>query len=103
MSFFVFASPGALAAASEGLTGIGSTIQTANSAAAVATTQVVAPAHDGVSAAVATAFGSYAEEYQALSAQMALFHEQFAQTLASGSAMYAAAEAANASPLQTLQ
>ena len=40
---------------------------------------------------------------QALSAQAASFHQQFVQLMNVGSAEYALAEAADASPLQTLQ
>ena len=42
------------------------------------------------------------QEFQALSAQATLFHEQFVQSLTSGAGQYAAAEAANADPLTTL-
>ena len=48
-------------------------------------------------------FGAHAQAYQALSAQAAIFHQQFVQALNSGAATYAAAEAANASPLQALE
>ena len=103
MSPYVIAAPEALGAASADLTGIGSTISAANAAAAASTTGIAAAAGDEVSAAVAALFGTYAQDYQALSAQTTLFHEQFAQALTSGAGAYAAAEAANASPLQTLE
>jgi fermentation-respiration switch protein FrsA (DUF1100 family) len=48
-------------------------------------------------------FSSHARAYQALSGQAAAFHAQFVQALSGAGASYAAAEAANASPLQTLQ
>ncbi|MCV7079150.1 PE family protein, partial [Mycobacterium szulgai] len=95
--------PEALVAASQELTGLGSALGAANSAAATSTTQVVAAAGDEVSAAIARLFGSLGREYQVLSAQSALFHEQFARTLASGAGAYAAAEAASVSPLQWLE
>ena len=82
------------------LAGIGSSIRSANAAAAASTTRVVAAAQDEVSAAIAGLFSSYGQEHQALSAQVALFHDRFVQALGSGGLMYAAAEAANASPLQ---
>ncbi|MGB9305867.1 MAG: PE family protein, partial [Mycobacterium sp.] len=106
MSSFVLISPEILTMASADLSTIGSAIRSANAAAAGSTTSVVAAAQDEVSAAISQAFGRYAQEYQALSAQAALFHDQFVQTLTSGSGQYAATEAANAAanadPLTTL-
>jgi hypothetical protein len=99
---YVFASPDGIAAAAGDLTTIGSTINVANAAAARSTTQIVAAAQDEVSAAIAALFGGYGQEYQALSAQTALFHDEFLQALTSGGFRYAATEAANASGLQTL-
>src|SRR5258708_27027739 len=52
--------------------------------------------------AVAALFGAHAQSYQALSAQATAFHDQFVQALTSGAGSYAAAEAANASPIQAL-
>src|ERR1700744_4229982 len=102
MSSFVIASPDVLASASQDLTGIGSAIRAATAEAAPSTTSVAAAAQDEVSAAIASLFGGYGQEYQALSAQVGLFHEEFVQALSSGGLMYAAAEAANASPLRGL-
>ncbi|SOJ56597.1 PE-PGRS family protein PE_PGRS16 [Mycobacterium simulans] len=102
MSSFVIAAPEVLAAASRELTGIGSAISAANSAAAASTTQLVAAGGDEVSAVLARLFGSYAQDYQALSAQTAAFHDQFVRALAAGGGAYAAAETVNASPLQIL-
>ncbi|OBA71899.1 hypothetical protein A5641_09710, partial [Mycobacterium sp. 1554424.7] len=93
----------ALAAASANLSGIGSSLRAANAAAAGATTQVAAAADDEVSAAIAALFGSYAQDYQALSAQTAAFHDQFVGALKGAGGAYAFAEAANASPLQTIE
>ncbi len=98
---FVSTVPEALTSASGDLTGIGSAIRAANAAASFSTTQVVAAAQDEVSAAISGLFGSYAQEYQAVIVQATLFHEQFAQALSTGGGVYAAAESANASPLQT--
>ena len=97
MSTFLIAAPEALAAASADLTGIGETIREATASAAPATTGIVAAAADEVSGAIAQLFGSYAQEYQALGAQAALFQEQFVQALSAGAGSYAAAEAANGS------
>jgi hypothetical protein len=91
-----------VAEAAGSLAGIGSAINGANAAAA-STTQLLPAASDEASGATSALFGGYAQEYQALSAQMALFHDQFVQALTSGAGMYAVTEAANASPLQTLE
>ena len=82
------------------LAGIGSTISAANAAAATRTTGVLAAAEDEVSAAIASLFSSHGQEFQAISAQAAAFHSQFVQALSGAGSSYAAAEAANASPLQ---
>ncbi|WP_152406652.1 PE family protein, partial [Mycobacterium tuberculosis] len=60
-------------------------------------------AGDEVSAAIAALFGTHAQEYQALSARVATFHEQFVRSLTAAGSAYATAEAANASPLQALE
>ncbi|ORB61991.1 PE family protein, partial [Mycobacterium shinjukuense] len=95
--------PDMVAAAASDLTGIGSTIAAANAAAAGPTTRVLAAAGDEVSAAIAALFATHAQEYQALSAQVASFHDEFVRTLNAGAGMYAAAEAANASPFQLVE
>jgi hypothetical protein len=53
-----------------------------------------------VSAVVAAFYGSHAQAYQNISAQMASFHQQFVQALASGGASYGNTESAVASSLQ---
>ncbi|WP_191499389.1 PE family protein, partial [Mycobacterium simulans] len=103
MSSYVIAASEALATAASDLTGIGSAIEAANAAAAGSTTQVAAAAADEVSAAIASLFGGYAQQYQAMSAQTTLFHQQFAQALSAAGLRYMAAEAVNASPLQMLE
>jgi PE family len=100
---FVVAAPEFVAAAASDLANIRSAISSANAAAAARTTGVLAAGADEVSAAIATLFGAHAQDYQALSAQMTAFHAQFVQALNSAGSSYAAAEAANASPLQTLE
>jgi PE family len=100
---YVLVAPDMVAEAAGNLAGIGSAINGANAAAAASTTQLLPAASDEASGATSALFGGYAQEYQALSAQMALFHDQFVQALTSGAGMYAATEAANASPLQTLE
>ncbi|WP_231999066.1 PecA family PE domain-processing aspartic protease [Mycobacterium sp. 1081908.1] len=82
---------------------IGSTVSAAQAAAAAPTTGVLAAAGDEVSTAIAAMFSQYASAYQALSAQAGAFHAQFVQALNAGAGGYAATEAANATPLETLQ
>lgn len=102
MSAYVIAAPEAVAAAAADLTGIRAVVGSAAATAAPATTGVVAAAGDEVSALVARLFGSFADTFQALTTQSTLFHAQFEQGLRAAGAAYAAAEAANAAPLQTL-
>src|SRR5262249_37419650 len=47
-------------------------------------------------------FSGHGQAYQAASAQLAAFHEQFVRALTAGADAYAGAEAANASPLGQL-
>ncbi len=99
---FVVAIRDVMAFAVRDLAGIGSTISAANAAAAVPTNSVLAAAEDEVSTAIASLFSSHAQQFQALSAQAAVFHAQFVHALSNAGGAYAAAEAANASPLQTV-
>jgi len=99
---FVIAAPQFVTDAASNLARIGSTINAANAAALTPTTGVLAAGADDVSAAVASVFEAHAQAYQALSAQTAAFHNQFVQLMNAGAGQYAAAEAANASPLQNL-
>ena len=99
---FVIAAPEMMTAAATDLVSIGSTVSAANAAAAATTTEVLAAGADEVSAAIAALFGAQGQAYQALGAQAAAFHDEFVQALTAGVGSYAAAEVANASPLQTL-
>ncbi|MCV7099975.1 PE family protein, partial [Mycobacterium palustre] len=101
MSFLV-AVPDTVATAAENLASIASSLSAANSAAALPTTSLPAAAGDEVSTAIASLFASHGAQYQALSAQAAAFHAQFVEALKAAGGAYATAEAANASPLQTL-
>src|SRR6516165_10616575 len=97
---FVIAAPEFVTAAASDLASLGSTISSANAAAATPTTGVLAAAEDEVSAAIAALFSAHGQGFQALSAQAAAFHDQFVQTLTAGAGSYVGAEAANASLLQ---
>lgn len=96
---FVFATPEYVAAAASDLANLGSALGSANAAALGPTSGVLAAGADEVSAGIAALFGAHAQAYQALSAQAALFHDQFVQLMSGGAAQYALTEAANASPL----
>jgi hypothetical protein len=104
----VLAAPEVLASVATEVAGIDSSLRAANAAATIPTTAVVvvvvvvvAAAGDEVSAAIASLFSGHAQAYQALSAQEAAFHSQFVHALNGAAGGYAAAEAANAAPLQT--
>ncbi|OBK52033.1 PecA family PE domain-processing aspartic protease [Mycobacterium sp. 1081908.1] len=100
---FLLAVPEVMSDATTSLASIGSTVSAAQAAAAAPTTGVLAAAGDEVSTAIAAMFSQYASAYQALSAQAGTFHAQLVQTLTTGAGAYAATEAANATPLETLQ
>ncbi|HTY33244.1 PE domain-containing protein [Mycobacterium sp.] len=99
MPSLVIAAPEALAAASADLTGIEEAIKAASAAAAPSTTGIAAAGADEVSAAVASLFGDFAEEFHTLTAQTTLFHSQFVGTLSAAGATYVAGELTNVSLL----
>jgi hypothetical protein len=99
---FVTVVSDALTTAASDLANLGSMINQANAAAAGSTTQILAAGQDEVSQAVAALFGARAQQYQALSSEVAAVHEQFVRALAGSAASYASTEAANASTQQTL-
>jgi PE family len=70
---FLIAAPELIADAATDLANIGSTICSANFAAAAATTGVLPAAADEVSAQIAALFSSHAAGYQQLSAQAEVF------------------------------
>jgi PE family len=92
---FLGVTPDVLTAASGNLENIGTSLRAAHAAAAAQTTAIVAPAADEVSEAITSLFGTAAQEYQALGAQAATFHESFVKTLGAAAGQYVTAEAAN--------
>jgi hypothetical protein len=76
---FLFTQAEKLTATASDLAGIRSTISAVNVAAALPTTGVPAPGADAVSALVAEIFGAHGQQYQAISARAAAFHDQFVQ------------------------
>ncbi|MEK1286863.1 PE family protein, partial [Mycobacterium ulcerans] len=99
----MIAAPEYVAAAANDLGGIGSTLAQANAAALAPITTVLPAGADEVSAAISFLFGAHAQAYQALSAQAASFHQQFVQLMSGGATEYAAAEAANVTPMQQVE
>ncbi|WP_156689647.1 PE family protein [Mycobacterium sp. Marseille-P9652] len=93
---FVVAVPELVTSAAQDLAGLHSTLIESTAAAAGPTTAVVAAAQDEVSAGIAALFGALGQEYQAISAQAATFHQQFVNLLNAGAAAYVGTEAANA-------
>ncbi|ORB92928.1 PE family protein, partial [Mycobacterium persicum] len=98
----VSVAPEVVAAVASDVARMGSLIGDANLAAAGPTTLLAAAGADEVSAAIATLFSGHAREFQAVSRQAALFHDQFVHALSTGALMYASAESINADPLQGL-
>jgi hypothetical protein len=92
---FLGVKPDLLTAASCNLENIGTSLRSAHAAAAAQTTAIVAPAADEVSEAITSLFGTAAQEYQALGAQAAAFHQNFVKTLSAAAGQYVTAEAAN--------
>src|ERR1700756_4364858 len=91
-----------VAAAASDLAGVGATIGSANAAALGPTSSVLPPGADEVSMSIAALFGTHSQVYQQLSAQAALFHQQFVQLMSASANQYAATEDANAMPLQAV-
>jgi len=92
---YVAVAPEFLAAAATDLSNIGAELTNAHAGATAATTELLAPGADEVSAAISAVFGSYGQGYQTLAARAAAFHDQFVQTLSAGAASYGSAEATN--------
>jgi PE-PPE domain/PE family len=84
--------PQVVANAAANVADIGSMIGAANAAAAGTTAGVVAAAGDEVSAAAATLFNTYAQDYQELLKRAAVLHQQFGQALAAAGKAYVESE-----------
>lgn len=95
MSFVVTAPEQVTSAAGE-LTQVGANLQEATAAAAARTTGVASAAADEISLAISQLFGTYGQQFQALTAQATAFHDEFVRLLNGGAAAYASAEIANA-------
>lgn len=93
---FVVAAPDLVRSAAEDLAGIRSVLAAAAASVAAPTTGVVPAAADEVSAAISTLFGTFGQDFQALSAQAQAFHAEFAKLLNAGAGAYLSTEVANA-------
>lgn len=93
---FVLATPELVESAAQDLAGIRSSLAEAAATAAGPTTGIATAAQDEVSVAIASLFGNFGQEFQALSAQAQTFHQQFVGLMNAGAGAYASAEAANA-------
>jgi hypothetical protein len=98
---FVITDPDMMATTADELQGIGASLEATNAAAAAPTTGVLPPATDSVSARAAALLDAHAQQYQALSAQAEMFHNQFVQTLITAKNAYAEAETTNAAAMQS--
>ncbi|MCV7079508.1 PE family protein, partial [Mycobacterium szulgai] len=99
---YMAVTPEILADAAADVAGIGVAVRAASAAASIPTTGLLAAGADEVSAALAALFGAHAQGYQAVSVQVATFHQQFVRALTAAATSYAGAEAAAVSPLQVL-
>jgi hypothetical protein len=95
--------PQLLTSAAADVKSIGAALDEAHAAAATPTTALVAAGADEVSTAVAALFSGHGQAFQSLSGQASAFRAQFTQALSGAGGAYAAAEAANASPLQAVE
>jgi hypothetical protein len=99
---YVMAAPELMTSAATDLATIGSNLSAAHTAAATQTTGVAAAAEDEVSAAIAALLSTHGQQFQALGAQTAAFHQQFMQNVTAGAASYVGTEAANIPSLTAL-
>ncbi len=93
---FVIAATEMMQAAAQDLAGIGSSLDDATAIAAVPTTGIAAAGADEVSAMIAQLFGGHGQQFQALAARAATFHQQFVSLMSSGADEYLTSEIANA-------
>src|SRR5271169_3056118 len=91
---FVIAAPDLVQGAAQDLEGIGSSLADVTASVAGPTTGVAAAAQDEVSLAIASMFGNFGHEFQALSSQAQAFHAEFVSAMNGSAAAYVSAEAA---------
>ncbi len=93
--------PAALGSSATYLAGIGDSLTMVYTTAAAPTIGLLSAAKDEVSTAIAALFSDYGQQYQALSAEAASFHQRFVQLLNGSGSQYASAEVTNATSLHT--
>ena len=93
---FVIATPDLVESAAQSLASIRLSLAEAAATVTAPTTGIATAAQDEVSVAIASLFGKFGQEFQALSAQAQAFHEQFVSLMNAGSGAYVSAETANA-------
>ncbi|OBG27196.1 PE family protein [Mycobacterium sp. 852002-51057_SCH5723018] len=92
---FVVAAPELIEGAAQDLAGIHSSLAEAAESATGPTTGIAAAAEDEVSVAIASMFGDFGRQFQAVSAQAQAFHAEFMSLMNAGAGAYVSAEAAN--------
>jgi PE family len=90
------ADPELIETAAQDLVGIRAALGEATASASVHMTGVATAAADEVSTAIATVFGKYGQEFQAVGAQASAFHDEFVNLLKGGAGAYLSTEIANA-------
>ncbi|MCV7053082.1 PE family protein [Mycobacterium heidelbergense] len=93
---FVITTPETVTTAAGNLADIGTTLGQAITVASGPTTEIVTGAADEVSIAISRLFSQYGQEFQALGARTAAFHDDFVRLLNGGAAAYLSTEIANA-------
>lgn len=99
---FVLAAPQQLEAAALDLAGIRSMLAEATSAVVAPTSAVAPAAADEVSAAIATVFADFGEEFQVISAQAQSFHAELVTALNAAAGAYLGTEIVNAQSASAL-
>lgn len=93
---FVIAAPELLHSAAQDLASINTSLAEATAIASAPTTGIAAAAQDEVSSAIASLFGEFGQEFQTLSSQSQIFHQEFVELMSAGAQAYAVAEGSNA-------
>jgi PPE-repeat protein len=92
---YVTTAPAAISSAATQLEGIGNSFAAESEGAAAPTTAIAPAAADEVSILQSSAFSTYGQLYQTVSAQAQAVHQQFVNTLQQSSGSYQETEAAN--------
>jgi len=96
---YVTAVPEMMASAATDVAAIGSAVSAAHTAAAASTVAMLPAAADEVSTSIAQLFSGFAQEFQGLVAQAAVFGQHFGQNLIAAARLYAANENFSAASL----